>query len=611
MNSRQSKDYRDIVLDRIEKSFDYMLIPGIVVSLLTGFVLIYYAHNYVMGVASFVITFSNIILLIYRKLFFLKIKIIFTIVELILVGNIGIFVMGIDSGGLTLFIIANLLACILLEFNISIFISFITAILYLIQGLIKYNVHENNFTELNFTEWMIELMLFMIFIFIIQAFVYEVRKYLTENMHQLNKNADLIKKMAYYDQLTKLPNLYYLKEQLEADRKEVEYGCIVYFSIKNLTLINTMYGSKTGDKVIIEFGERIRRLTKPETVVARVGGNEFVIWAKNITEEEFLDRYYKKVSQNVNDVKIRQLNKKLEFYAGYAVYEQGVEIFETMENARVALTVAKKYRILNALAYCQQFSVDIIRQEEAKELLAVAINREEFVIYYQTKVDAFSEKIVGVEALARWDNSPFGLRSPGEFIPIIEQMNKSIEFGEMIVRKVLSDFEKLKQKYGADVFVSINISPSHLMNTDFVANLEAELKRFKIDPSKIILEITEDVMIEGLPKVKKIITNIKSIGVKVSIDDFGTGYSSLSYLLQLDVDELKIDRSFISELDNEDFKNEKNRILVKTIIALANQLRMPSVAEGVETEKQRDKVKALGCPIIQGFLYSRPEKLES
>jgi EAL domain-containing protein (putative c-di-GMP-specific phosphodiesterase class I) len=254
---------------------------------------------------------------------------------------------------------------------------------------------------------------------------------------------------------------------------------------------------------------------------------------------------------------------------------------------------------------------DEMREQIENELmlsrhLSNAIQDREIVPYYQSKIDYRNMACTGVEALSRWFSKELGFIPPGIFIPAISKLNLTDRFTRYVLDRVLGDYRKICEKYGEGVTVSLNISPVSFLAPEFVEYVDSMLKKHKVLADRLILEITEDVLISDHRAVSKTITELHRIGVKISIDDFGTGYSSLNYLVNIDFDEMKIDKSFIHQME----KDEKAYQLLKIICEIAELHHYSLVAEGVETTAQLDLIKDTPLSIIQGYLFSKPEALD-
>ena len=197
--------------------------------------------------------------------------------------------------------------------------------------------------------------------------------------------------------------------------------------------------------------------------------------------------------------------------------------------------------------------------------------------------------------------------SPAEIFPIIELVNMRKEFGDFVINRACEDFTKLQEKYNEHIKVSINISPTYIKDASIINTMKDALRKNQIPKKRLIVEITEDLLIDGIEAVREVLMNLKALSVDISLDDFGTGYSSLSYLGQFDFDEIKIDKTFIDQIDS----TERANILLDNIIKLSKKFNLEIIAEGVETKEQRDRLEELGCYIIQGYYFYKPEKLNS
>lgn len=536
-----------------------------------------------------------------------EIKIFVTILIPIIIGVLSFMDGGFDSAGTTLILISNVMAVMLLPKLKSVIISLVSVGIFIGLWIWATMYQGKVFICAGEAVWSIQFVLFILFLIILQVMVYAIRGYLLKNIEMLEKSAQRTYKLAYYDQLTGLPNQNLFKKQLsERVTEGVQKGFIVFYNLKNLNLINSIYGDTIGDQVLVETANVFSTIKKDSNILARTSGNEFAIWVENISERELVEwlDYIGRVFKC--RFLIPNMKKSLEFYISYACYNKDdIEISECYQKASIALTYAKENNKSGIMAYNKTFEEVIRYDENMKELLQSALAEEEFELYYQTKVDAITGEILGVESLARWKSPTLGVIPPSVFIPIIERMNQSVAFGEVIIKKVFMDYERLCSKYHKEIKVSINISPSHLMSEGFVQYLSGKIREYEIGEQKIIIEITEEVIIEGVERVNAILKAIHELGISVSIDDFGTGYSSFNYLMILEVDELKIDKSFIDQLGESD----KTSILLESIIYISKGLDFDLVAEGVETREQCDKLLQLGCRIVQGYYFSKPEPI--
>ena len=335
-------------------------------------------------------------------------------------------------------------------------------------------------------------------------------------------------------------------------------------------------------------------------------GNEFVWYSKTVDPEVILNRILLLTESIYNSHTDADIPTKLNFNTGYANIEGDyVSITKIMQKASLALEQSKSSKSSSITRYDQRLEDQFRNEEKMRRLLLKAIENNEFYISYQEKRDCIVGRVIGLEALARWDSPELGSVSPADFVPVIEKSNLSISFGNMIVRRVLDEYEVLSKNYKELVTVSINISPIHLSSDEFSGFIIRETLNRGIKPEQVVLEITEDSLIEDFEGVSETLYTLRKVGYKISLDDFGTGYSSLSYLARLGFDELKIDKSFVQRLGLDD----RTGNLIRAIINLKDTYGISIVAEGVETENQSKTLLDLGCSVHQGFLFSRPTPL--
>ncbi len=272
----------------------------------------------------------------------------------------------------------------------------------------------------------------------------------------------------------------------------------------------------------------------------------------------------------------------------------------------MALTYAKGPVESNIIAYDKKLETSLKEDSFLRERLEDALYNSKFDVHYQAKVNTKTKEIVSFEALSRWYDTEIGMVSPTVFIPALEEMNRATHFGRIVIERVLAEHKSLCKKYGAHIRVSVNISPSHLIAPGFIEFVENAIEKSGVDPDRIIFEITEDVMIENFERAMAVFEKLRKIGIWISLDDFGSGYSSLNYLAKFDIDELKIDKSFVDQIE----VNGKIDSMLEAIMQLALDYNINVVAEGVETPMQYAKLLEIGCDEIQGYYFSRPEPLE-
>ena len=416
------------------------------------------------------------------------------------------------------------------------------------------------------------------------------------------QNRENIKYLAYYDVLTDLPNRRYFFEKLESTLKILheknQTGVLILIDINKFKNINESLGFYIGDLILVKLSEILKKLIKKDDLIARVGSDEFGLFIRNIKSEEELFMILKEKLNNfefVFDVEEKEVLVTLS--VGSAFYPMDADTKEmlfTKAEAAVKEIKKKGKGFLNYHKKIKQISIERIKIES--ELLQ-AIENDEFEMYYQPIINLKNKKIYSFEALIRWNSPKRGFVSPGVFIPILEETGLINEVGGVILNKICSFLKKTD-----NVKVSINVSVKQLLQKKFAEDLINEIKNSKIDPKRIIIEITESVLMENINSFIYDIYKLTSEEIEIEIDDFGTGYSSLAYLKKLPVFALKIDRTFIKDLpfDKEDEK------IVKAIISLGHTLDKKIIAEGVEKYEQLKLLQILGCDYIQGFLFSKP-----
>ena len=413
--------------------------------------------------------------------------------------------------------------------------------------------------------------------------------------------------LAYNDDLTKLPNRNGLKEYVDGKiRNGCTAGYLAQLDIIGLKTINSILGYEQGDKVLHLFGEYLSQCDSKKCYAARTGSNEFSIWIEQMSQHQihaFLEEIKSKGIQHVVE---SGYNHSIDMYLSLSILDSNIKTFETLyEETTTAMKSAKENQELSITLF-EESMKELVRNElSMRSYLAKGISENEIIPYYQEKVDYITEEVVGVEALSRWFSSALGFVPPNVFIPYINQLNLITTFSEYMIERVLSDYQDLIKKYNSKLSISINISPSFFLEKSFIDKIKRAIVQYQIPPNKLILEITEDIFIADYKKVSEIIKQLHQMMVKVSIDDFGTGYSSLNYLMNIEPDEIKIDKSFVDQI----IQDEKAFYMFDTLCKIADQFGYSIVAEGVENKDQLEKIKTTSLKIIQGYFFSKPEPL--
>jgi len=417
-----------------------------------------------------------------------------------------------------------------------------------------------------------------------------------------------LERLAFTDPLTGLPNkaLFYRQVKNRMNSGAVSRGHIILADIINFRIINSLIGPADGDRIIAAIGSLLDGYRSETNMIARLNGVEFIGWAEGWEEENF-KRNISKFKREVK-VEVDRLFPEitLDFNFATAAYPRdGQTLEECYKYASLALQIAKQGRTDETVSFSPEMLVHLSEEMQMRSALEAALVKKEFVLHYQKKVDTASGRVNGLEALARWRIDDGKLIPPDTFIPVLTKFNLMVRFGELIFTTILADLPLINSIYGEDTPVSINISPLHFLAPGFTRHILQGLEKSRVDPRRIILEITEDVFIQDLSTIRLIIQDLRLAGLGISLDDFGRGFSSLSYIRELELSELKIDKSFVSEIESD----PRQFGLVSSICALGHTLGFKVVAEGVETEAQVEKLKASGCDTLQGYYFSRPEPL--
>lgn len=412
------------------------------------------------------------------------------------------------------------------------------------------------------------------------------------------------------DTLTHLPNHTLFIDHLEyahaMSKRHKKALAVINLDIDKFTEVNRHYGYKKGDSLIIDVATRLRDLVRESDSVARLGGSEFGLIMNFIDHEEEVDRALQRIVKGMkNPFIVNDENIVLSISYGICVYptdEGGAD--ELSHFASLALENVKQaggndYRYFNS-----EMNVDNTKRLSEEYDLRQALEQGEFCLYFQPKVDAATGTIKGMEALIRWLHPERGLVSPLEFIPLLEESGMIVDVGDWVLRESCRQ-NKVWQDQGLDPLrVSVNVSSVQFKQGDFIERIDLALKDSGLAAKYLEVELTESCLMDDVTKNIDLLNDIKQRGVSISIDDFGTGYSSLSYLKKFPIDTLKIDRSFITNV--QDRSGGDNAAIVTAIMALSHSLRLDVVAEGVETAQELSYLHALGCKTIQGFLFSKP-----
>ncbi len=421
-----------------------------------------------------------------------------------------------------------------------------------------------------------------------------------------------LKHQAFHDPLTNLANRVLFRSRVEEALTNIwqtnSQIAVLFLDLDNFKNVNDSLGHDAGDRLLVGFTDRLRLCVRAKDTVARLGGDEFAI----LIEGEDLQRNAVLVAERILE-KVQQpfqINNsavKIGISIGIAFSDLEKTIADDLlRNADVAMYIAKSKGKNRFIVFENEMHKTLLAQIELENDLRLAIEAGQLTLNYQPIIGLNDGKITGMEALARWNHPTRGFVPPNDFIPIAEQTGLIIHLGRWIMREACRETQKLFDKYGNDLSVTINISGRQIQHPDFVRDLSDVLIETKIKPENLILELTESVMMENTEAMLKLLHQIRSLGIRLAIDDFGTGYSSLSYLQQFPIDILKIDRSFVKGIEHSSQKNA----VARTIVSLSNTLQLSTVAEGIENIEQSGVLRELGCEFGQGYFFARPMAIE-
>ncbi|MFT7880672.1 MAG: EAL domain-containing protein [Sulfurimonas sp.] len=418
--------------------------------------------------------------------------------------------------------------------------------------------------------------------------------------------------LSFYDALTNLPNRRLFMSRLEYALRQAEVKstklAILFLDIDQFKQINDTLGHNVGDKLLQAVATQLNHLIRSVDTLARIGGDEFILMIENVEDVKILEETAEKILALFNEPFLLDehiLNTTVSI--GISVSpEDGEDTVTLIKHADMAMYHSKDRGHNGYSFFSQQLASEVEKRAERINALKSAIRHgEEFHLLYQPKISISTGKIIGMEALLRWESERFGLLRPDEFISLLEETSLIIPLGEWVTQKACSDFMELHKEGYTMQQVSINISTIQLFQSDITEMVEQVIKNTGIPPSMMELEITESFSANYKEQVLQTLYKLRDMGVELAIDDFGTGYSSMAYLQKLPVTRLKIDKSFIEGIP----ESKENVAIVKAIVALAKTFDLKITAEGVEKEVQLSYLRELRCDEVQGYYYAKPMDL--
>lgn len=416
-----------------------------------------------------------------------------------------------------------------------------------------------------------------------------------------------IEHMAHHDALTGLPNRTFAKasaEQIIANAKRSEAkAAFLFIDLDGFKAINDTLGHSAGDLMLKTIASRLKKCVRESAIISRQGGDEFLLILSDIKEENLIASAAQKV--------LAELQKSFEINAhtfstsasiGISLYPDHGETFELLlRSADTAMYKAKESGKNTYCFYSEKMKHDLIGQFKLQNDLKSALHNSEFVLFYQPQIDLGTNRITGAEALIRWNHPQMGMVPPMNFIPLAESSGLIVQIGQWVIEEACRQAAAW-QRSGIEITVAVNISAVQFKRGNLETVVTDALAASGLNPSCLELELTESVMMHDMESTLLTVRNLKSLGVQLSIDDFGTGYSSLAYLKRFAVDKLKIDQSFVQNI----LENKEDAVIVKTIIQMAKNLNLKTIAEGVEDAEVLAAVETCGCDEVQGYHFAKP-----
>jgi diguanylate cyclase (GGDEF)-like protein len=408
------------------------------------------------------------------------------------------------------------------------------------------------------------------------------------------------------DSLTQLPTRLYFEDRLAAAATKADSRnsrlALLFIDLDGFKPVNDTYGHSVGDKVLEQVGQRLKALSRGKDVVARVGGDEFLLLLTNVVTEESVAHVATRLINGISQAyTVDGREVIISCSVGIALYPDGCAHGKLIARADAAMYAAKRSGGSTHCFYSPAMDADAERQFDLLRDLRKALANKEMELLYQPKIDVKSGKVTATEALLRWKHPTRGIILPSVFIPIAERFGLIVALGNWVIEDACRQSRAWRDK-GLRMRVAINLSAHQMRQDDIVERITEALNRHKIHPSLLTCEITETAAMEDTKATQETFRRLGELGTHLSIDDFGTGYSSLSYLRKLPAEELKIDRSFIMDLEH----SADARAVVDAVIKLAHALGLKVVAEGVENQRQQQILVDMHCDELQGYLFAKP-----
>lgn len=417
-------------------------------------------------------------------------------------------------------------------------------------------------------------------------------------------------RQASHDALTNLPNRrlfrFRLEQALARGSRHTELVAVLIIDLDSFKEVNDSLGHGSGDDLLIKVAERLQECVRPEDTVARIGGDEFAILLESLSEQREVAQVADRI---LHALKLPVLVGEREVMVGASLgisvsdYTKG-KAERLLREADLAMYAAKRKGTGGYRFFSRRLHASLIARRQLISDLQLAMQRDEFVLHYQPIVDLETGRVCELEALVRWQHPTRGLLPPSAFIEVAEQTGLVVPLGRWVLNHACRKLREYQEAFPfhSDLGIGVNVSGRQLLESVFEADVEAALRDSGVDPTALLLEITETVLVSDAETVINRLETLRGVGVRVAIDDFGTGYSSLSYLRRFPFDIVKIDRQFVEGVAH----GGQDAAVARAIVTLSQDLGLEAVAEGIETTEQLMSIRSMGCKLGQGFLIARP-----
>ncbi|MDD2950555.1 MAG: EAL domain-containing protein [Sulfuricurvum sp.] len=436
-----------------------------------------------------------------------------------------------------------------------------------------------------------------------------VVKHRIANIQDITERKTVEKKiefMAHHDALTSLPNRILAKDRTENLISQANHNgskvALLFIDLDGFKSINDSLGHSVGDEVLKMVALRLMEDKNPNDIISRQGGDEFLYIVSIKTLNEIISIVNKLLKKFEKSFYVKNHAFNTSASIGIALYPDDGDSFDILlQNADTAMYEAKEHGKNTYCFYTQQMNLNLIEQLKIQNDLKNALQNNELVLHFQPQINLADNKIIGAEALIRWQHPELGIIMPMEFIPIAESRGLIIQIGQWVIEESCRQ-AAIWQQNGIDIVMAINISAMQFLRGNLESIIRNALQMNKLNPKQLELELTESIMMHNTEITLQCVRNLKALGIQLSLDDFGTGYSSLAYLKRFAVDKLKIDQSSVRDI----LKDREDATIVKTIIQMAKNLNLKTIAEGVEDANVLAVIDAYGCDAVQGYHFAKP-----